>query len=143
MDDPEFASIDETWRQMDRVLLETYAARLPIDSGRSVGLARAEVIRRDREYTQQQERGRDNFELKMFDKVDMREAARHEFEEKLAQRQMDHASELAKEQLDTAQAAARAAKMAAWAAGVAALGAVGIIVATAVLVLVGFEAFPG
>jgi hypothetical protein len=56
---------------------------------------------------------------------------------------MDHASELAKEQLDTAQAAARAAKMAAWAAGVAALGAVGIIVATAVLVLVGFEAFPG
>ena len=73
----------------------------------------------------------------------MRESARHEFEEKLAQRQMDHASELAKEQLDTAQAAARAAKMAAWAAGMAALGAVGIIVATAVLVLVGLEAFPG
>jgi hypothetical protein len=38
--------------------------------------------------------------------------------------QLDHAAALAKEQLDTAQAAARAAKMASWAAAAAAAGAI-------------------
>jgi hypothetical protein len=52
------------------------------------------------------------------------QATRQQFEEELAQRQMDHAAALAKEQLDTAQAAARAAKMAAWAAIAAAIGAI-------------------
>ena len=118
-----------------------------------LGPARAELLRRDREYAEEQEKSRrtyederersrrkfetdlasdrENFELKMFDDAGMRGAARQDFEEKLAQRQMDHAAVLAKEQLDTARSAARAAKMAAWAAGVAALGAIGQIIVAA------------
>jgi hypothetical protein len=57
--------------------------------------------------------------------ADAREASRQKFDDELAQRQMDHGATLAKDQLNTAQAAARAAKFAAWAAGVAALGAIG------------------
>jgi hypothetical protein len=64
----------------------------------------------------------------MFDEAGLREAARQAFEEKLAQRQMEHAAALAREQLNTAQAAASAAKMAAWAAVAAALGAIGQVI---------------
>jgi hypothetical protein len=56
------------------------------------------------------------------------QAARQKFEEELAQRQMDHAAALAKEQLDTAQSAARAARMAAWAAAASAVGAIGQVI---------------
>ena len=58
--------------------------------------------------------------------------AARQFDEALAQRQMDQASKLAREQLSTAQAAASAAKWAAGAAVLAALGAIGqVIVAIA------------
>jgi hypothetical protein len=103
------------------------------------GPARAELLRRDREYAEEQEKSRRNyederdvarrsFEAEMFDAAGKREAARQKFEEELAKRQMDHAAALAREQLDTAQAAASAAKMAAWAAVAAALGAIGQVI---------------
>jgi hypothetical protein len=110
VDESEFASIDENWRQMDRVEIEARTIRLPIDQARSLATAKNELLRRDRKYAERQEKDRRDFEIKMFDDAGMREAARQAFEEKLAQRQMDHASALAREQLDIAQAAARAAK---------------------------------
>jgi hypothetical protein len=134
----EFASIDDKWRGMERVQLEAASDGL-VNLGGGKHAARAEIIRRDRDYEQEQERSRRKFETdrdldreklerEMSDLADTREAARQKFEEKLAQRQMDHAAGLAKEQLYTAQAAARAAKMAALAAGVAALGTIGQII---------------
>jgi hypothetical protein len=86
-----------------------------------LGPARAELVRRDREYTDAQERDRREWET-------THQAARQKFEEELAQRQMDHAAALAKEQLDTAQSAARAARMAAWAAAASAVGAIGQVI---------------
>jgi len=53
---------------MDRVRLEIYAARLPIDSGHSVGASRAELIRRDRKYTEEQECSRRKFETELVDR---------------------------------------------------------------------------
>jgi len=134
-------SEENPWVKIDPVTLENYAAGRPRDAP-NLGHARVELMRRDHEYAEDQERSRrkfeadrnsdrENFDLKMFDAAGVREAARQEFEENLAKRQMDHAAALAKEQLDTAQAAARAAKMAAWAAGVAALGAIGQIIVAA------------
>jgi hypothetical protein len=108
-------------RKFSRATLEVMATGLALDKGGNIGNARAEIIRRDRDYTEKQELSRRKFETD-------HQAARQEFEEKLAQRQMDHAAALAKEQLNTAQAAAKAATMAAWAAGVAALGAIGQII---------------
>jgi hypothetical protein len=142
VDESEFASIDDFWRRMERVKLEAAAAGLPQDRQDHRVIAKAEIVRRDRGYAEEQELSRrkfetdrdsdrQNHELRMFNEAGIREAARQEFEENLAQRQMDHAASLEREQLDTAQAAARAAKMAAWAAGVAALGAIGQIIVAA------------
>ena len=133
------------WREQERHLVEATASGATIDV-RQLGLARAELIRRDREYAEQQERARRKFEmdrdsdrenhkLKMFDEAGLREIARQKFEEELARRQMEHASALAKEQmehasalakeqLDTAQATSRTALWAAMAAGLSALGAI-------------------
>jgi hypothetical protein len=120
----------DPWMKVDRITLENYAAGRPRDFP-NLGAARVELLRRDNEYAEQQERSRRTFETDMFEAVGKREAARQEFEEKLAQRQMDHAAALASEQLNTARAAAKAAKWAAWAAGVAALGAIGQIIVAA------------
>jgi hypothetical protein len=114
---------DDPWLKLSRTTLENYAAGRPRDEP-NLGQARVELLRRDNEYAEEQERSRRKFET-------YHQAARQDFEEKLAQRQMDHAAALAKEQLDTAQSAARAAKMAAWAAGIAALGAIGQIIVAA------------
>jgi hypothetical protein len=116
----ELADIPDEFRTMTQAELEIVAGvpgQTP-EQARRIGNAKAELVRRDREYAEGQERDRREWETR-------HQAARQEFEEELAKRQMDHAAALAKEQLDTAQAAARAARMAAWAAVAAALGAVG------------------
>jgi hypothetical protein len=117
MDDAEFASIDPSFRQMKRAQLEAVVVGVPpglsLDYVNRVAQAKAEVVRRDREFAEEQERSRRKFEadrdsdrekhdLKMFKASGEREAARQQFEEKLSRRQMDHASALAREQLDTA-----------------------------------------
>jgi hypothetical protein len=103
---------------MSRAQLERVATpalnRLMDPEKDRVTRARAELVWRDHE-----------FEREMSTAADAREASRQKFDDELAQRRMDHAAAVAKEQLDTAQAAARAAKWAAVAAGVAALGAIG------------------
>jgi hypothetical protein len=129
---PEFADIPAEYRTKTRAQLEADASGITSPAGipdpRSAGRARAEILSRDREYAEEQERSRREFERKMSAAADARENSRQVFDAELSHRQMDHASKLAKEQLDTAHAAARAAKWAACAAGVAALGATGQLV---------------
>jgi hypothetical protein len=79
------------------------------------GDARAEIVRRDRDYAEAQEQSRREFEMAMFNAEGERDVKRKQFEEALAQRQMDHAAALAKEHLGAAQSAAKAARLAAWA----------------------------
>ena len=70
IDDPEY------WRQADRAELEAQtsaATRTGAVNARAVGLARAELVRRDGEYAEQQEQSRRDYE-------DRREADRREFE---------------------------------------------------------------
>jgi hypothetical protein len=117
-------SEENLWPKIDRATVENYAAGRPRDAS-YFGPAKAELLRRDQEYAEEQERSRRNYE-------DERAATRREFEEQLAQRQMDHASGLAKEQLDTARAAAKAAQRAAWAAAAAAFGAIAQAIIAAV-----------
>jgi hypothetical protein len=88
------------------------------------GAAQAELLRRDREYAEQREQSRREFETAQFNAEGDRDAKRKEFEKALAERQMDHATTLAKDQIGAAQSAARAARWAAWATAAAALGAV-------------------
>jgi hypothetical protein len=101
----------------------------------SQGAARAELVRRDREYAEEQERSRRayedqrdatrrDFEREMFNAEGDRDVKRKQFEAALAERQMAHATALATDQVSAAQSAARAARLAAWATAVAAAGAV-------------------
>ena len=122
----EFADIPDEIRAMTQAQLEVVArvTRQMPDQARRMAYARVELIRRDREYAEKQEDDRRDCGREMSEAAKAREAGRQKFDEELAQRQMDHAAALAKEQLDTAQAAARAAKWAAGAAFLAALGAI-------------------
>ena len=115
----EFADVSGQYQTLTRKELERRSLLIPpvCDQGSSIAEARAELEWRDREYAEGPERSRRKFEREMSAAADAREANRQKFDEALAQRQMDHAAAIAKEQLATAQAAARAAKWAAWAAG--------------------------
>jgi hypothetical protein len=119
----EFGDIPDDIRAMTQAELEVVArvmGQTP-DLARRIAYARVELLRRDREYAEKQEHDRREFEREMSAAADAREARRQKSDEELAQRQMGHAATLAKEQLDTAQAAARAAK---WAAGAAVLACI-------------------
>lgn len=91
----------EYWAQAPQDEVERYAARLVINDPQVIGLARAELLRRDQVYDEEQAQRR----------------------EALAQRQMDHAAKLSSEQLRTAEAAVKATKLAVWATIFAAIGA--------------------
>jgi hypothetical protein len=90
---------------MGRVQLDAAADGLE-NLGGARHAAKAEIIRRDREYAEEQER------------------SRREFETARDQRPMDHAAALADKQLSAAIDVAKATKFAAWAAGFSACGAV-------------------
>src|SRR6516225_5389567 len=100
----EFADIPADVRAMTHAELANFVGE-GLKSNK-FGYARAELVRRDREFQQQMSTAADN-----------REINRQRFDEELAQRQMKHAAGLAREQLDTA----RGAKWAAIAAAIAAL----------------------
>lgn len=119
MPSDEFADIPDEFRTRTRAQLEEIASAQPgAYMPNILGYAKGELLRRNREYAEGQENSRRKWET-------THQAARHKFEEELVQRQMDHASALAKEQLDTARSAARAAKWAVWAAVFSAVGAIG------------------
>ena len=107
-------------RNMDRAQLEAIASGITMPSGDpdpgSVGGAKAEILRRDREYADMVERSRRAFEREMSAAADAREDRRQKFDEELAQRQVAQALKLAREQLRPTQAASRAAIAAAIAA---------------------------
>ena len=128
----EFDDIGNEYRSFTGLELEKCvlidALGMGMDHGRGPAATKAEIVWRDREYAEDQENSRREFEREMSAAADAREVNRQKFDEALAQRQMDHSSKLAREQLNTAQAAAKAAKWAAWAAGIAALGAIGQLV---------------
>ena len=89
-----------------------------------VGRARAELERRRRKWEEEQATRREKFESTLFNAAGERDVKRKQFEEKLADRQMEHATALTDKQLETARSVARATRLAAWAAGLSALGAV-------------------
>src|SRR5438132_11883423 len=89
----EFASINGKWREMGRVQLEAAADGLE-NLGGAEHAAKAEIVRRDRDYAEEQER------------------SRREFETARAQHQMDHAAALADKQLSAAIDVAKATKFA-------------------------------
>ena len=88
---------------MDRATLEMLASGVTSHAGFAdptrLGRAKAELIRRDREYAEQQEQSRREFEMARFNAESDRDVKRKQFEEALAERQMAHATSLAKEQL--------------------------------------------
>ena len=118
---PEFADIPDELRAMSRAQLERVATpalnRLMDPEKERVTRARAELVWRDHE-----------FEREMSAEADAREASRQKFDEELAQRQMDHASKLGREQLATAQGTEKAANRAMWAAWAAAAGAIAQVI---------------
>src|SRR5262249_104066 len=100
------AMSDETdWTKFDRARLEDWAAGGMADD-RNRGPAKAELLRRDHDYAEEQER------------------SRRKYEDELAQRQMNHAPKLGKEELESGRGAAKAANWAAIAAGLSAIGAI-------------------
>ena len=118
---PEFADIPDEFRAMSRAQLERVATpalnRLMDPEKERVTRARAELVWRDHQ-----------FEREMSAAADAREASRQKFDEDLAQRQMDHASKLGREQLATAQGTEKAANRAMWAAWAAAAGAIAQVI---------------
>jgi hypothetical protein len=95
-DDPNTAAY---WREQPQEMVEATARGVTSSSGQvnviQLGLARVELIRRDREYAEQQERSRRDFESALADK-----------------------------QLSAATDVAKATRWAMWAAAAAALGAI-------------------
>jgi hypothetical protein len=91
-----------------------------------------ELTRRDRAYAEEQEKSRRDFEIAHFNAEGERDVKRKEFEKALAERQMAHATELAKDQVGAAQSAAKAARLAAWATAAAAVGAIAQAIIAAV-----------
>jgi hypothetical protein len=87
-------------------------------------IAQNQADRRNRQYDLEQEQDRRKFETDLFNAAGDREVKRRQFDEALAQKQMDHATALAKEQVGAAKSASKAAKWAAAATGLAALGAI-------------------
>jgi hypothetical protein len=98
-------SEEDPWMKLDRITLENYAAGRPRDFP-NLGAARVELLRRDSEYAEEQERSRREYESD-------RDLKRQQFETALADKQ-----------LAAAIAVAKATKLAAWAAGFSAAGAV-------------------
>ena len=69
---PHSPETPEYWREQERDLVEATASGVTSPSGtiniRHLGLARVELIRRDREHAEQQERSRRDFESALADK---------------------------------------------------------------------------
>src|SRR5262245_52686854 len=95
------------WRTADEEQVEQYASGLITTDSFAIGLARAELKRRDREYAEAQEAERQKFQRERFDAEADLEVKRRQFDKALADEQMSHAARLAAEQHDTARSAAK------------------------------------
>jgi hypothetical protein len=118
------------WRDMDRAEVEAIASgratggRLDV---RELGAARAELVRRDQEYAEQQEQARQEFEREMEASRAEREKARQEFDAAVARENRDGARETAKLQgaaiREAAERQIRIVTLAVWAAIASAVAA--------------------
>ena len=107
---------------MDRAQLEAQASGITTGSGArsqtplGVGLARAEILYRDHEYAEDQERSRREFDLDLERIRSERETENREVTREAAQTQANATREVAEQQIRFARAASRAAIAAAIAA---------------------------
>ena len=87
------------WREMDRADVEAIASgratggRLDV---RELGAARAELVRRDQEYAEQQEQARQEFERGIENSRTERETNRQQFDAALARENREAANEAAR-----------------------------------------------
>ncbi len=118
------------WRDMDRAEVEAIASgrttggRLDV---RELGAARAELVRRDQEYAEQQEKIRQEFEREIERSRAEREKSRQEFDAALARENREAARETAKLQAAAIREATerpiRIVTLAVWSAVASALAA--------------------
>jgi hypothetical protein len=118
------------WRDMNRAEVEAIASgratggRLDV---RELGAARAELVRRDQEYAEQQEQARQEFEREMEGSRAERDKTRQEFDAALAGENREAARETAKLQAAAIREAAerqiRIVTLALWSAVASALAA--------------------
>jgi hypothetical protein len=99
------------WRDMDRAEVEAIASGRTSASGqldvRALGSARAELVRRDQEYAEQQEKIRQEFEREMEKIRTEREKDRQAFDASLAVDSREAARQAARVQSDAAKEAAK------------------------------------
>src|SRR5215472_7343522 len=113
----------QNWRDMARAEVEAIASGSTSTSGRldirAIGDARAELVRRDQEYADQQERIRQEFERELERTRTERETNRQQFDASLAHENRQAAEEAAKLQAAATREAAerqiRVSDRAAWA----------------------------
>ena len=118
-------------RDMDRAEVEAIASGRIATSGRldvrELGSARAELARRDQEYSEQQEKAHQEFEREMERSRIEREKNRQEFDAALARENREAAREAVRLQAEATREAAerqiRIGRLAAWAAVASALAA--------------------
>jgi hypothetical protein len=112
------------WREMDRAEVEAIASGRTITGGRldvrELGNARAELVRRDQEYVEQQEKIRQEFEREMERSRSEREKSRQEFDAALARENREATKEavrlLAEATREAAERQVRILQLATWAA---------------------------
>ena len=114
----------QNWRDMERAAVEAIASGRTSTSGRldirAIGDARAELVRRDQAYAEEQEIARQEFERELERTRTERETSRQEFDASLARENRKAADEAARLQAaETREAAERQIRIsdrAAWAA---------------------------
>jgi hypothetical protein len=119
------------WRDMDRAEVEAIASgratggRLDV---KELGAARAELVRWDQEYAEQQEKIRQKFEREIERSRAEREKSRQEFDAALARENHEAARETGKLQAETTREATerptRIVTLAVWSAAASALAAI-------------------
>jgi hypothetical protein len=119
------------WRDMDRAEVEAIASgratggRLDV---KELGAARAELVRWDQEYAEQQEKIRQEFEREIERSRAEREKSRQEFDAALARENHEAARETGKLQAETTREATerpiRIVTLAVWSAAASALAAI-------------------
>ena len=130
------------WREMDRAEVEAIASgrttggRLDV---RELGSARAELVRRDQEYAEEQEKARQEFEREMERSRIERERRREGFDTQLARENREAEREAAGLHTEATREAAerqiRIARMAVWAVVASAFAAMFALAVTIIQAL--------
>lgn len=95
------------WRELDRAVVELFATTMGRADPEMVGEARAELVRRDREYAQQEEQSRREFERDIEKTRTEREMSRQAFDAALAVESREAARQAAQIQSDASKEAAK------------------------------------